>query len=58
MGQVIDEHQVCLDTITSCRCGERSHLDILKDDGDDQRLELSIIIATVNQFVHLEIRLL
>jgi type IV secretory pathway VirB10-like protein len=49
MGPVLDEHQARLDTTVSCRCGEKSRLDVRNDDEDDQRSELSYVEPEVAQ---------
>src|ERR1700712_4112075 len=42
MGVALDEHQACLDTINSCRCGEKSRVEV-REGEDDQRSELSYV---------------
>jgi hypothetical protein len=42
MGVALDEHQARLDTINSCRCGEKSRAEA-RGEEDDQRSELSYV---------------
>src|SRR6195952_3985455 len=42
MGSAIDEHQARLDTLNSCRCGEKSRMEV-RGEEDDQRSELSYV---------------
>jgi hypothetical protein len=46
---VVDEHQGRLDSINSCRCGDRSRLETRGEEGEDARSELSYAEPEVTQ---------